>query len=130
VRRTLSWLYLLVIGVVGVLFIVEAWGTPPNLDTVIAILIVFGPWKAGGVLGWLWGRTRLGVIGAIALGVVLTVAGLAAFLFLEGTSQNSACGEDECFHAFGHWIEASLAVQWPIYAVIAWAFSASRSVAP
>jgi hypothetical protein len=46
-----------------------------------------------------------------------------ALLFLEGSSQEAACGEDECLHYFGHWIEWTLAVEWPIYPIVAWTFS-------
>lgn len=52
------------------------------------------------------------------------LAPLRPFLFLAGSNLEAACGEDECLHSFGHWIEWSLAVEWPIYAVAAWAFSA------
>jgi hypothetical protein len=58
------------------------------------------------------------------VGVVTIGAALLAFLFLAGSSQEAACGEDECLHYLGHWIEWTVAIEWPIYALIAWTFSA------
>jgi hypothetical protein len=100
-------------------------GLPLNpMDTVIALLIIFGPWVAGSLLGRLWGRTWLGLAAAVMLGVASTGAALMAFLFLGGSTQDAACGESECLRYFGHWIERTLAIEWPIYAIAAWAFSA------
>jgi hypothetical protein len=93
------------------------------MDTLIALLITFGPWAAGAFTGSLWGQTWAGLAAAVALAVVSTSVTLTAFLFLEGSSQEAACGEDECLHYFGHWIEWTLAVEWPIYAIVAWTFS-------
>jgi hypothetical protein len=109
---------------VVILFVAMNIGLPLDpVDTLIALLIIFGPWAAGGLTGSVWGQTWFGLAAEIALAVVGTSAALIAFLFLEGSSQEAACGEDECLHYFGHWIEWTLAIEWPIYAVVAWTFS-------
>ena len=119
------------------LFVATNIGLPLDpIDTLIGLLIIFGPWAAGGLTGFLWGHTWFGLAAAVTLGVLATSAALMAFLFLAGSSQEAACGEDECLHYLGHWIEWTLATEWPIYAVVAWTFSVvvfaqrSRTVQP
>jgi hypothetical protein len=117
--------YVGAIALLAVLFVLELPGADVEaLDLLIALPLVFGPWLLGALLGWLWGRTWPRIAGAVALGLVVTAASAAAFLFLLGSSAEAACGEDECLHYLGHWIEASLAVRWPIYAAAAWSLSA------
>jgi len=127
VSRVLLRVFLFAVGFV-VLFVVvnvqPGFGTPLDLGKLIGMLIVFGPWLVGGYLGWLWGRTWLRVAGVVTMGLFLTGASLAAILFFLGSSGDTACGEDECLHYLGHWIESSFATKWPIYAVVAWALSA------
>jgi hypothetical protein len=123
VGRTLFKVYVGVIALV-ILFVAINIGSPlASMDTLVALLIIFGPWAAGALSGSLWGQTWFGLATAVALGVVCTFAALAGFLFLGGSNQEAACGEDQCLHYFGHWIEWTLAIEWPIYATIAWAFS-------
>jgi hypothetical protein len=123
VGRILFRVYVGVIALV-ILFVAINIGSPlTSLDTLVALLIIFGPWTAGALSGSFWGQTWVGLATAVALGVVSTSAALVAFLFLEGSSQEAACGEDECLHYFGHWIEWTLAIAWPIYAMVAWTFS-------
>lgn len=59
----------------------------------------------------------------MALGLVLTAAGLAAFLLTTPATAEEACGEDECIQYFGRWLEASLAKEWPIYTAVSWTLS-------
>jgi hypothetical protein len=117
--------YVGAIALLAVLFVLELPGADVGaLDLLIALSLVFGPWLLGALLGWRWGRTWPRIAAMVALGVVVTPASTAAFLFLLGSSPDAACGEDECLHYLGHWIEASLAVRWPIYAAAAWSLSA------
>ena len=123
VGRTLVRVYL---GAIALVILLVAWniGSPvASIETLVALLIIFGPWAGGALFGSLWGQTWFGRASAVALGIVCTSAALAAFLFLTRSNQEAACGEDECLHYFGHWIERTLAVEWPIYAVAAWTFS-------
>ena len=94
------------------------------LGLLIGTLMLIGPWALGGFLGWRWGGTRLGAVAAVALGLVLTAAGLAAFLLTAPPSAEEACGEDECVRYFGRWLEATLARVWPVYTAITWSASA------
>jgi hypothetical protein len=123
VDRVLFRVYVGAIGLVVLLVAVNIGSPLDPMDTLIALLIIFGPWAAGGLTGALWGQTWFGLATSVTLGVVGTCAALVAFLFLEGSSQQAACGEDECLHYFGHWIERTLAIEWPIYAIVARVFS-------
>jgi hypothetical protein len=81
------------VGALGlvVLFVALNIGLPLDpLDTLIALLIIFGPWAAGALTGSLWGQTWFGFAAAVVLGVVSTCATLAAFLFLAGSNQENA----------------------------------------
>lgn len=86
--------------------------------------MLIGPWAVGGFVGWRWGRRWLGAVAAVALGLVLTAAGLAAFLLTAPPSAEEACGEDECVRYFGRWLEATLARVWPVYTAVTWSASA------
>ncbi len=86
--------------------------------------MLIGPWAVGGLVGWRWGGTWLGTGAAVALGLVLTAAGLAAFLWTAPPSAEEACGEDECVRYFGRWLEATLAREWPVYTAVTWSASA------
>lgn len=86
--------------------------------------MLIGPWAVGGFVGWRLGGTWFGGVAAVALGLVLTAAGLAAFLLTAPPSASEACGEDECVRYFGRWLEATLARVWPIYTVVTWSASA------
>jgi MFS family permease len=86
--------------------------------------MLIGPWAVGGFVGWRWGRTWLGAVAAVALGLLLTAAGLAAFLLTAPPSAEEACGEDECVRYFGRWLEATLALVWPAYTALTWSASA------
>jgi MFS family permease len=86
--------------------------------------MLIGPWAVGGFVGWRWGRTWLGAVAAVALGLLLTAAGLAAVLLTAPPSAEEACGEDECVRYFGRWLEATLALVWPAYTALTWSASA------
>jgi MFS family permease len=86
--------------------------------------MLIGPWMVGGFVGWRWGKAWPGAVAAVALGFVLTAAGLAAFLLTAPPSAEEACGEDECVNYFGRWLEASLAREWPVYTAVTWSASA------
>jgi hypothetical protein len=86
--------------------------------------MLIGPWAVGGFVGWRWGRTWLGAVAAVALGLVLTAAGLAAFLLTAPPSAEEACGEDECVRYFGRWLEATLALVWPVHTAVTWSATA------
>jgi hypothetical protein len=86
--------------------------------------MIIGPWAVGGLIGWRWGAKSLGVLAAVALGLVLTAVGLAAFLLTSPPSAEEACGEDECVRYFGRWLEATLAREWPVYSAATWSASA------
>jgi hypothetical protein len=86
--------------------------------------MLVGPWAVGGLFGWRFSGTWLKTIAVIALGLVLTAAGLAAFLLTAAPSAEEACGEDECVRYFGRWLEATLAREWPVYTAAAWSTSA------
>jgi hypothetical protein len=60
----------------------------------------------------------------VALGLVLTAAGLAAFLLTAPPSAEEACGEDECVRYFGRWLEATLALVWPVHTAVTWSATA------
>lgn len=123
VGRILFRVYVGVIALV-ILFVVINIGSPlASMDTLVALLIIFGPWAAGALSGFLWGQTWFGLATAVALGAVWTLAALAGFLFLGGSNQEAACGEDACLRYFGRWIEWTLAIAWPVYAIVAWTFS-------
>lgn len=123
VGRILFRVYVGTIALV-IFFVAIEIGSPlASTETLIALLITFGPWAAGALTGFFWGQTWIGLAGAVALGVACTSAALLAFLFLGGSSQEAACGEDTCLQYFGHWIEWTLAIEWPIYAIVAWTFS-------
>jgi hypothetical protein len=98
-----------------------------SLDLLIGMMMLFGPWLLGGFFGRRWGRSWIGETGTVALGVMLTVAGLAAFLLTAAPSAEEACGEDECLRYFGRWIESSLGREWPLYTVVAWTASVAFS---
>lgn len=87
---------------------------------VVGLLMLVGPWVLGGLLGRRWGSTWQGIFAAIAVGLALAAAALAAFLLTSPDSSLEACGEDECVRYFGRWLEATLAHQWPVYAVVSW----------
>jgi len=124
VGQTLTRVYAGAIAFVCV-FVAMNIALPLSLrDTLVALLILFGPWSAGSLLGRSWGGTWFGLTATLMVGVVTIGAALLAFLFLAGSSQEAACGEDECLHYLGHWIEWTVAIEWPIYALIAWTFSA------
>jgi len=123
VNRTLAKIYLGAIAL-AIVFVAFNIGSPvASTDTLVGLLIVFGPWAGGALAGTIAGLTWFRLASAVALGVLCIAAALAAFLFLQGSNQEAACGEDECLQYFGHWIEWTLAVVWPIYAVAAWSFS-------
>jgi hypothetical protein len=86
--------------------------------------MLVGPWAVGGLLGWRFSGTWRQTVAVIALGLLLTAAGLAAFLLTAPPSAEEACGEDECVRYFGRWLEATLAREWPVYTVAAWSASA------
>jgi hypothetical protein len=86
--------------------------------------MIVGPWLFGGFLGWFWGRTWRGAAAAVGVGVIVTAAGLAAFLVTAPSSSLEACGEDECVRIFGQWLEATLARAWPVYTAVTWSASA------
>jgi len=90
------------------------------IDYLIAGLIIVGPWLIGGFLGWRWGCTWPRACAAIGLGLAATSVGLAAFLVTSSSSAEVACGEDTCLRYLGHWLEATLARDWPIYSALAW----------
>jgi hypothetical protein len=87
--------------------------------------MLIGPWAVGGFVGWRWGQTWLGSVAAVALGLVLTAAGLMAFLLTAPPSAEEACGEDECVRYFGRWLEATLAREWPAYTALTWSASSA-----
>ena len=94
------------------------------LDALIALAMLVGPWIVGGLLGWRMGETWPKTVAVVALGFVLIIAGLAAFLLTAPPSAEEACGEDECVRYFGRWLEATLARAWPVYTVAAWSTAA------
>ena len=87
---------------------------------VITPLILVGPWLLGAFLGWRLGGSQRGLAGAPLIGVLLTAAGLAAFVLAAASSAADGCGETACVAILGRWLDLTLVREWPLYTMAAW----------
>jgi hypothetical protein len=95
---------------------------PSKLDTIIGLLMIFGPWAVGWFLGSRFGRTTWGLLGVIAAGLVVTGLGLLGFFLTADPWPSSDCRE--CSVYLGRELDRTLVVDWPIYTAASWGFAA------
>jgi hypothetical protein len=100
-----------------------------KLDVLIGLLMIFGPWAVGWLLGYRFGRTAWGLVGVIAAGLLVTGLGLLGFFLTADTWPSSDCRE--CSEYLGRALDYTLVEQWPVYTAAAWVFAAflARTVA-
>jgi hypothetical protein len=93
------------------------------MDYLIGLLILFGPWAVGWLLGYRFGRTLWGLAAVIAAGVL--VAGLwllGAFLTADPWA-TADCRE--CSQYYGRAIDHTVVEDMPVYLAASWAGAAA-----
>jgi hypothetical protein len=75
----------------------------------LLILIVVGPLALGSICGSLLGRTSIGIVAALALGIALTLGGLAIW-YLDAPTDPTECLD--CSEYWGRWMDETMFTRW------------------